>query len=186
MKSITPLGKFLLVVFGLFSCVAESTKTPETLPYFDLKGFIEETIQKADGKTVSKTSHIQGEAKEVEVTYSIENWEEELSIFKDADINTSAMLQSYQTTSSDDKLVHELLPDAKAKVKYIQVTYEGEDVSSVSIMIADDNMFYSSTTLAEIYINNSTHLIDHYTIESTQKIWFLDENNMKIQGSIVP
>ncbi|MEB2779032.1 hypothetical protein U3A58_01410 [Algoriphagus sp. C2-6-M1] len=179
-------GILLLAVFGQFSCVDESTNTPEKEPYFDLKGFIEEKIQEIDSLEVTKVSEIQGEKKQVTVTYSIKDWEEEFAIFKEADINNASQLQSYQTTSTDDLLAHELLPKTKGKVKYIKVTYKEEDVSSVAIKIADDNLFYSSTTLADIYINNATNLIDHYSIETTQKIWFLDANDMKIQGTIVP
>lgn len=179
-------GIILIVWLGLSSCVDEISNTIETDPYFDLKGFVEENIQKVDNVDVAKTSQIQGEEKEVEAVYSIKEWEEEFSIFKEADINKTSMLKSYKTTTSDDLLTHELLPNSKEKVKYIKVTYDNGSVSSVSIKIADDNLFYASTTLAEIHIDSSTKLIDHYSIETSQKIWFLDENNMKIQGTIVP
>lgn len=179
-------GIILIVLFGLSSCVDEISNTVETEPYFDLKGFIDENIQKVDKVEVNKTSQIQGEEKEVKVVYSIKEWEEEFSIFKEADINKASMLQSYKTSTTDDLLIHELKPKSKEKVKYIKVTYDNGVVSSVSIKIADDNLFYASTTLAEIYIDSSTKLMDHYSIETSQKIWFLDENNMKIQGTIVP
>ena len=179
-------GIIFIVVFGLFSCVDEVSTSIETDPYFDLKGFIEEHILQFDSVQVTKTSQIQGEEKEVKVIYSKEDWEEELSIFKEADINKASMLQSYKTSQSDDLLIHEALPKSKEKVKYIKVAYENGIVSSVSIKIADDNLFYSSSTLAEIYIDHSTQLIDRYSISSSQKIWFLDENNMIIKGSVAP
>lgn len=175
-----------LVVFGLFSCVGESTNAPENPPYFDLKGFIEENIQKLDSVEVSKTSRIQVEETQREVIYSTKDWEEELGIFMEADINRASLLQSYQTTSADGVLTHELLPKSKGKVKYIKVTYSGEEVSSISIKIAEENLFYSSTTLAKIYMSGSSNLIDQYSIETAQKIWFLDTNDMKITGQLVP
>ncbi|MFC5625346.1 hypothetical protein [Algoriphagus winogradskyi] len=175
----------LFVLFGLSSCVDEISNTIETDPYFDLKGFVEENIQKVDNVEVAKVSQIQEEKKEVKVVYSIKDWEEEFSIFKEADINKASMLQSYKTTTSDEGLTHEALPNSKEKVKFVKVTYDDGAVSSVSIKIEDDNLFYSTTTLAAIYIDNATKLFDHYSIETTQKIWFLDENNMKIEGTIV-
>jgi hypothetical protein len=175
-----------LASIGLFSCEDESTNAQEKTPYFDLKGFIEKNIQDVDSVEVIKESEIQGEEKQVTVVYSIKDWDEEFGIFKEADINKTSLLQDYETTTSSDMLTHELLPNSKSKVKYIKVTYSEDEVSSVSIKIADDNLFYTTTTLAEIYMDNSTNLIDHYAIETTQKIWFLDENNMKIEGKIVP
>jgi|GEM_PF-273865 len=178
-------GILFLGSLGLFSCVNESTNALEKQPYFDLEGFIEEKIQEIDNVEVAKTSQIQGDEKQATVVYSIKNWEEEFGIFKEADINKTSLLQSYETKSSNDSLTHELFPKTKGKVKYIKVTYFEDEVSSVAIKIADDNLFYSSTTLADIYMNNATKLIDHYSIETTQKIWFMDANNMKIQGKIV-
>lgn len=178
-------GILILAIFGLFSCVGEISNEIDQDPYFDLKGFVEENIQKLDSVQVAKVSQVQGDQKEVTVVYSKQDWEEEFSIFKEADINKASMLQSYKTTSSDELLVHEALPDSKEKVKYIKVAYDNGSVSSVSIKIEDDNLFYSTTTMAAIYVNNATKLIDKYAIETTQKIWFLDENDMKIEGKIV-
>ncbi|PZX59930.1 hypothetical protein LV84_01140 [Algoriphagus ratkowskyi] len=185
MRHFKPFGILFLVVLGLFSCAQESSNSLETSPYFDLKGFINEKIQEVDGMQVRKISRIQGEEQKVELAYSILDWKQEFSTFAEADINNPSSIQSYETITSKDRLTHELLPDTKGKVKYIKVSYTGDQVSRVSIKIADDNLFYSTTTLAEIYMNNATHLIDHYSIETTQKIWFLDPNNMKIQGAIV-
>lgn len=178
-------GILFLGSLGLFSCVNESANALEKQPYFDLEGFIEEKIQVIDSVEVAKTSQIQGDEKQVVVVYSIKDWEEEFGIFKESDINKTSLSQSYETTTSDDMLTHELFPKTKGKVKYIKVTYFEDEVNSVSIKIAEDNLFYSSTTLADIHMSKATKLIDHYSIETTQKIWFMDANDMKIQGTIV-
>lgn len=179
-------GILLVALIGLFSCVNESTSTLEKEPYFDLKGFIEEEIEKLDSMEVSKVSQIQREEKQTDVVYSIQDWEEELGIFKEADINKSSLLQSYETKSSGEMLSHKLLPKEKGDVKYIKVTYSQDEVSSVSIEISEQNLFYTSTTLAELHMSKTGNMIDHYSIEKTQKIWFLDENRMKIMGTLVP
>ncbi|WP_339875616.1 hypothetical protein [uncultured Algoriphagus sp.] len=179
-------GILFLAIFGLFSCVDESVNTFEKLPYFDLKGFIEMKIQEIDSVNVIKVSRIQGQENKVESTFSTKDWEEEFSVFTEADINKTSLIKSYDTKVDKATLTHELFPNSKGKVKYIKVTYFEDKVSSVSIKIAEDNMFYSSTTLGEIYMNNSTKLIDHYSIETTQKIWFMDANNMRIQGVLGP
>lgn len=174
----------ILISLGLFSCVDETTKALEKQPYFDLKGFISEKIQEVDSVEVTKVSQVQDEVKQTNVVYSIKDWEEEFGIFTEADINKSSLLQSYETKSSDSSLTHELFPKAKAKVKYLRITYSDEAVSSVSIKVAEENLFYTSITLAELYLNNASNRIDHYSIETTQKIWFLEKNDMKIKGTI--
>jgi len=179
-------GILFLAVFGLSSCVEEGASTLDMTPYFDLKGFIKEKIQEVDSVKVSKQSAIQGIEKQTTLVYSIKNWQEEFDVFTEADINKASSFQSYKTTSSDEMLTHELLPNSKGKVKYIKVAYAGKEVSSISIKIADENLFYTTSTLAELYINNTTNLIDHYSIHTTQKIWFMDANDMRIQGELVP
>ncbi len=186
MKHFNSSAILFLAAFVLFSCEVETLDTLEKEPYFDLKGFIEEKIQEVDGAQVSKTSEIQGEQKQVDVTYSLNDWEKEFNIFTDADINKPSPIQAYETTSSADSLVHQLLPNSNEKVKYIKVSYHEGEVSSVSIKVADDNLFYSTTTVAKIFLDKTTFLLDHYSIETDQKIWFMDANNMKIQGEIVP
>ena|SRR5690606_27236191 len=178
------IGILFLSIFGLFSCVNESSNTLENDPYFDLRGFIEEKIQEVDGIEVRKDSKIQGEEKQADVIFFSKDWDDELKVFTDADINRVSLLQSYDTTSSDELLTHELLPKAEGKVKLIKVTYFEDEVSSVSIKIAEKNLFYTSTTLADLYMNNATHQIDHYSIETTQKVWFMEENYMKIKGEV--
>ncbi|PZX46919.1 hypothetical protein [Algoriphagus chordae] len=188
MKQIKGLsfGILFLAIFGLFSCAGESSNKLEELPYFDLKGFIEMKIQEIDSVNVIKVSRIQGEEKKATVVYSTKDWEEEFSVFTDADINKTSLIDSYDTEVSNATLKHELFPTATGNVKYIKITYFEDQVSSISIKMADENLFYNSTTLAEIYMNNATKLIDHYSIETTQKIWFMDANNMRIQGAIKP
>ncbi|MDR7128637.1 hypothetical protein J2X69_000969 [Algoriphagus sp. 4150] len=179
-------GILFLTVFGLFSCVDETTNALEKQPYFDLKGFIESKIQEIDSVEVIKISQVQGEETQTQLTYAIKDWQEEFGIFTEADINKASLLESYETESSDDSLTHKLYPKSKGKVKYIKVMYSSDEISSISIKVAEKNLFYTSTTLAELYMNNESNLIDRYSIETTQKIWFLDANKMKILGELKP
>ncbi|WP_192347577.1 hypothetical protein [Algoriphagus sp. Y33] len=179
-------GILFLTFFGLFSCEDKTTNTQEKQPYFDLKGFIAMKIQEIDSMEVIKVSQVQGVENQTNVIYSIQDWEEEFGLFTAADINKSSLLQSYQTESSTDSLTHTLYPKSEGKVKYIKILYSNDEVSSVSIKVAEENLFYTSTTLAELYMDSVSNVVDHYSIETTQKIWFLDANKMKIRGEIVP
>ena len=118
-------GILFFAIFGLFSCTEESTNSLDKSPYFDLKGFIAEKIQEVDGVEVNKKSEIQGESKQAEVVYSINDWKEEFKVFSEADINNSALLQSYETTSTNNTLTHELLPEfGRAKSRAIVFAYD--------------------------------------------------------------
>jgi hypothetical protein len=183
-------GKLILsglLVWAAFSCVSPGgEKKLEKLPYFDLAGFIDLEIGKLDGAQVTKTSRVNGEEKITEVTYSVADWKEEMEAFYQADINTPALALSYSTDTRFEYLIHELLPEAKGKVKEIKVSYYKNYPSSVTFRMSEENMFFTTATIGDFYINQTTGKLDHYSIETTQKVWFLKPTNIKISGIVKP
>ena len=176
---------FGLLIWAAFSCISEEKeKALEKLPYFNLSGFVDLELAKLDGATVSKISQINGEETAVEKIYSLKDWKEEFEAFYTADINSPALVLSYSTETEGEYLIHRLLPEAKAKVKEIKIRYIKEYPISVSIRTTEKNLFFSSSTIGEFYLNQATEKIDHYTIESTQKVWFLDPTHIKISGAV--
>lgn len=175
-------GIFLLASVGLFSCEKPVDTSFDELPYFDLEGFMEMETNKIDGVKVLKTSRVEGKEEKLEKTYSTQDWKDEFEVFFKADINKPSTLTSYDTQVDKDMLIHELYPNSKGKIKFIKVHYVDDHVSRLEIKTSEKNLFYSSVTLGAIYMNNATHEIDHYSIETTQKIWFLAPNNMRISG----
>lgn len=184
MKRLTylTLGFLLLASFGC--ATGEKGKELEKLPYFNLRGFIELEIGKLEGATVVKTSRVNGEEKIVEVVYTAQEWKNELDAFIQADINTPSLAQSYSTDAQFDYLIHELLPEAKGKVKEIRVRYVKNYPASITFHSKDENLFFSSSTMGDFHLNLATNRLDHYSIETTQKVWFLKPTNIKVSGII--
>lgn len=178
------------VIFGLltwaaFSCISgEERKTLEKLPYYNLRGLLDLELAKLDGAGVEKVSQVNGEEKSVAKTFSLQDWKEEFEVFYSADINSPALASSYSTETVGEDLIHRLLPEAKGKVKEIRIRYDKEYPVSVTLRIAEKNLFFSSTTLGELYLNQATEKIDHYAIETTQKVWFLQPTHIKITGVV--
>lgn len=154
----------------------------EKLPYFDLKGFLDLELKKLDGHKVLKTSKINGEEKEEEQTYSEAQWKEEFDYFYQADINLPSLATSYSTDIQVDYLIHELLPESEGKVKEIRIRYAQSYPAAISFKIKEENFFYTSTTLGVAYMNQATGKMDHYSLETTQKVMFLDPTHIKISG----
>jgi hypothetical protein len=177
-----------LFFWAAFACTPKPEASPqakmEKLPYFDLAGFIEQEIPKVDGAKVSKISRVQNQEETAEVVYSVQDWKEELDIFFQADINKPSLAQSYDTQLNSSYLIHTLLPGEKGKVKEITIRYDKDKPSGITVKLEEENMFYSSTTIGQVYFNIETQTLDHYSVESTQKIWLLKPNNMKIMGAV--
>jgi hypothetical protein len=178
----------LIVTFflALTSCNigGGSRENLEVLPYFDLKGYMEGAVKGLEEAKVTKISRVNGIDTQVEVTLTEEQWREELDVFFEADINKSSLLNSYDTRVKNEYLIHELLPNAKGVVKNMTISIIDDKVHLIQVKMARENIFYSSVTNADLYISNKTQKLDHYNIETTQKIWFLKPNNIKISGSL--
>ncbi|MDA1267666.1 MAG: hypothetical protein O2829_01025 [Bacteroidetes bacterium] len=177
---------FSFLLLGAVLACAPTKEEPalEKLPYFDLKGFIDLEINKLEGDSVFKTSEINGEKQIQELLYTSKDWKEEFVSFYQADINVPSLATAYSTRTTPDQLIHELLPEAKGKVKEITIRYVENYPAWVTFKLKDENMFYQSTTFGEIYLNQTDRKIDLYKIETTQKVLFLSPTNIKISGII--
>ena len=175
---------FLLLGAVLACAPTKEELALEKLPYFDLKGFLDLEISKLAGDSVLKTSEINGEEQIVDLKYASAQWKEEFAAFYEADINVPSLAIAYGTRTTPDQLIHELLPEAKGKVKEISIRYVQNYPAWVTFRLKDENMFYQSTTLGEIFMNQATGKIDHYEIETTQKVMFLSPTHIKIAGII--
>lgn len=177
---------FAVLLFGMAIGCSPKTEEPamDKLPYFDLKSFINLELSKIEGDSVLKTSVINGEEQVADLVYSSEDWKEEFAAFYEADINVPALASAYSTRTTPDQLIHELLPEAKGKVKELSIRYVQNYPAWVTFKIKDENLFYSTTTLGELFMNQATGKIDHYKLETTQKVLFLSPNHIKISGFI--
>ena len=177
---------FSFLLLGAVLACAPTKEEPalEKLPYFDLKSFINLELSKIEGDSVLKTSEINGEEQLVELQYDSAQWKEEFAAFYEADINVPSLASSYSTRTTPDQLIHELLPEAKGKVKDLTIRYVQNYPAWVTFKIKDENLFYSSTTLGELFMNQATGKIDQYKLETTQKVMFLSPTHIKISGLI--
>lgn len=177
---------FAVLLFGLAIGCFPNTEEPamDKLPYFDLKSFVNLELSEIEGDSVLKISEVNGEEQVVDLVYSAEDWKEELAAFYEADINVPSLATAYSTRTTPDQLIHELLPEAKGKVKELSIRYVQNYPSWVTFKIKDENLFYSTTTLGELYMNQATGKIDYYKLETTQKVLFLSPTHIKILGTI--
>lgn len=177
---------FSILLFGTLLACSPNAEQPvlEKLPYFDLKSFMNLELSKIEGDSVLKSSEINGKELVVDLKYTSEQWKDEFAAFFEADINVPSYATAYSTRTTPDQLIHELLPEAKGKVKELAIRYVKNYPAWVTFKIKDENLFYSSTTFGELYINQSTGKIDQYKLETTQKVLFLSPTHIKISGFI--
>jgi len=170
--------KLYLLVFALacFSCnKQEKPNANNNLLYFDLKGYFEKEIDRLQevSPSINKTVSING-AKE-QKTLTITDWQKELAIFQNADINKNSWRGSFKITKQGEQSIYSS-DNRKIPIKKILVEQQGSKVSKISIIVNNNNILYrSQDTLT--YIPDSL-----YEIKKQQKIRFLAQKNYLIIG----
>ena len=174
--------KLGILVFALafFSCnQREAAKANTDLLYFDLKGyFSKEIIRLKNAKvSVDKTVSINGtsETKSLLIT----DWDKELAIFVNSDINKNSWKGSFKINQQDG--VQTYTSDSKKiPVKKVSVENNGSQISKVEIIILNKNILYQSLDTLTYYPDVL------YKIRKQQKIRLLAPKDYTIVAKFNP
>ncbi|WP_316822847.1 hypothetical protein [Pedobacter gandavensis] len=171
-------NRFLLCAILLlcFGCTEPpKTQQKEAHPYFDLKGYFtrEVTRLSREKPMVHKTVLVNDatESKDLQIA----NWQKELSIFSDADLNKSAWKGLFQVKKTDTMELYSS-SNEKVPVKEMKVIKKKGKVYGLQMVIRNSNALYtSSDTLS--YFPDSL-----YEVKKNQHIRLLAEKNYRITG----
>lgn len=172
--------KLCILVFALalFSCREQQSDNANTsLPYFDIKGYFNsESIRlQKQNPAVNKTVSVNGTGESQTVT--INDWQKELAIFANADINKNSWKGSFTTDKIADSTVF-TSDNRKIPVKKVTIVRDNSNVKKVEIIIDNKNiLFQSHDTLT--YFPDSL-----YQIKKLQKIRLLKQKRYSITGKL--
>ncbi len=177
------LGSLLLILALSVGCRVESTDQNQAA-YFPIADYIEVKADELEGSTLVKEVMVNGERERITAQPTAEEWLEELDFFLKADINTSSLANSYETTKTDDFLSHELKPGERNKVQKLMVKYHNNNIKEISFRMETSNPFYSSITRGVLSHHGETGKIDNYSIENVQDVLFSKPNRLIISATI--
>ncbi len=167
------LGSVLIVL--LLSCQAPTT-APKKLFYPDISSYFHKEIQRLQEAkpSVEKTIHI-NKQKETKRLSSI-NWEEELSLFIESDINKPAFEGLYRIKAAGNEFTYSAL-DEKLKTREVKITYNAAaKIERIAISNHNKNSLYSADEFLEYRPDTL------YQIVKRQEVLILGTNNYWIQG----
>lgn len=176
----------VLILVIIIGCSSEnkSGNQAETV-YFPIKEYTEVTALKLDGRGIYKELNVNGEKETIQDTLTTEDWLKELDFFIKADISRPSLAGSYETQRSAEYLIHTLKEGEKGEIQKIVVKFEEKIIKEVSFVIKNSNMFYNSETRGAIFNQSLTGKLDHYAIQTIQKVIFLKPNKMVVNASVV-
>ena len=172
--------KYAPLLFLLISLTTISACSPpaekEAKAYEDISGFFEaEAVRLSKSESPVRKTVARNDAVETRVVKAI-NWNTELSLFAESDINKPAWRDSYKVTASDTNIIY-LAKDTTLKTRQIHISKApGGKIRKISIHNRTNNMLYSSTETL-LYIPDSL-----YQIQKQQHVVLIGNNSYLIKG----
>lgn len=174
------IRKRYLFVFalGLLSCNQRKESEANTdLIYFDVKGYFAKEISHLQKlkPVVIKSVSINGAIEKKSLV--IKDWNKELSVFVDADINKTSWKGSFATLKNDLQEIY-TSSSKKIPVKKILIVKEDNRIKKIEIFIANKNILYTSNDTLTYYPDSL------YQIKKQQKIRLLSAKKYTIIGKL--
>ena len=169
--------KAFLIIALFSSCFSKAKETKQPKFYFDLKGYFSNlatTLNQENpeiNKTVSKNDLKENKR------IKIPNWNEELALFMEADINKPAWKDSYTKDSSATKIIYKS-NDADLKTQKIEISLINGKPTRIHIETSADNLLYQTKENLDFYPDSL------YSIQKKQNVILLGENNYQIIGKM--
>ncbi len=172
----------ILFIATFLACTQEPSKTNEKV-FFDLGGLIDQQIVqfKKDKPGLRKMMSVNGRVDE-SVVYTID-WEKELEIAKQADLNKSAYANSYVVAQENIETIYTLNPTENLPVKWQKITKNYDGSVLVEVQISNDNFLFKSDKKLNILFDNDKLI--SYQIAGTQQLFLGDKNAYRIEAEIL-
>lgn len=173
--SVLRFAALTILLASLFGCETgqENTKTPKA--YYDLKGFIESQIVllKSDKPSVSKNMEISGNS-ENRTSRDID-WNRELELFVQADINKPAYSKSYRIEHPDTlTVVYTLKPGESLPVRFLKISQDkaSGNPTMIQASLFSANKLYESQKDIELHatMRSGRWQLVSYVITGYQKL----------------
>ena len=175
-NSIFKILLIIAVAFSIPSCKPDNLKEGAVNEYFDIKGYFDKNIAqlKKQQHTITKIVVHNGTAESK--TVEISNWDTELALFTESDINKPAWKGSYTKLDSAGTVTYTAnSTDLRTRRIVICKTEDGH-VNQLSIYNEINNALYKTSETLNYYPDSG------YTIEKYQKVKLLGANTYKITG----
>lgn len=169
-----------MLVSFLISCQAPPAAR-QKLTYPDIQGFFKQEIKRLQKvqPLIEKSVHLNKENETK--TLSEINWEDELSLFIQSDINKPAFKGLYQKQKEADEVVYST-SDPKLKTRQIRILYSPKGkIERIAITNHTQNSLYTSDEFLEYRPDSLYQIVKRQEVRlmGTQNYWVLGKFKIK-------
>jgi hypothetical protein len=173
----------ITMLFLCFSC-SNPTESSQKPVYYDWKTFLRKEINRLQNlkPTVHKSIILDGQKESK--TLSEINFENELALFLDADLNKSAYENSYENLSENNLIWYSLKKDENLKVKKVLIHLDLMELpENVEIEVQEKNILFS--TEKKLHMHFIEGKLETYSIDGSQQLAWLTPTHYKMMGVIL-
>ena len=180
---------FIVGILSLFAFACDNS-TPQTATkpvYFDVANYVKGQIQTLSARkpTVTKKAFINRQTNN-QTTKEID-WEKELELFMQADINKPAFRNSYAITRPDSLTYQYTLKPTKEKLTVRMLTVKLDPASGqptkIEATLRSENLLYESERRL-LLESGGDGSVRQYRVEGFQQLTYFDRNEFRVEGKI--
>lgn len=175
--------RLILILFLFLAACTNSENKIQSKNYYDLAGLLNQQITELSAKKplVEKTVAVKDKNERIE-TKDID-WNKELELFLQADLNKQSYQSAYTIDVKDKKLSYTLKEGTKMPVKQLIIELDANDLPKhVEASMNTSNYLYESDKkLSADFANNK---LKNYKIEGYQQLFIGEKKPFSVEGKI--
>jgi hypothetical protein len=178
----------LLCICSFVSCAQEEMQNGDSV-FFDTQNFMSQQINVLEqlNPSVQRINKLNGEQEEMLLTDI--DWETELALFVDADINKSSYLPSYTVAKPTNLITtYTLKQGENLPVKYMEIAIDSTSQQPRSIVVTlyrNNKLFDTEKNLRlDLMDYNGKTIINKYQVEGYQNVMLLGKTTFSLQGIV--
>jgi len=182
---------FVVILFSLSSCQQEKSSVTADPLYFDIVTLIDRQVELLSSINPSLVKAYEVEGKVETRTLGDINWEGELSIFKEADLNSPVLRGKYlkkeEKTDQGKRVSYTPIDILQKGISTFVVEFdESENPTSIQTELISDNIVFSSQRKLSLYFDQlkGTPILKSYSILSKENLIFKKEEANRLNGTI--
>lgn len=175
--------RLILILFLFLAACTNSENKIQSKNYYDLAGLLNQQITELSAKKplVEKTVAVKDKNERIE-TKDID-WNKELELFLQADLNKQSYQSAYTIDVKDKKLSYTLKEGTKMPVKQLIIELDANDLPKhiEASMNTSNYLYESDKKLSADFANNK---LKNYKIEGYQQLFIGEKKPFSVEGKI--
>lgn len=177
------MRKLLFISLLLVGCT-ESENQSSTKIYFDLAGLVNQQVSELNKNQPLTHKNLAIEEKKEALNTNKIDWQKELELFLQADLNKQSYQLSYNKEETPQMAVYKLKEGENLPVKSLKIIFdENKSAKHIEALLQTENYLYQSEK--HLLMTLDKNHLTNYQIEGWQELFIGKKKSFKVDGIVV-